>query len=192
MILNTYFVFFSATIFANCTLITKGGILTDQPVTPPRVSWDEYFIKIANTVAERATCDRGMVGCVIVHENHIVVTGYVGSPPGLPHCHDVGHQIKETIHENGDVTQHCVRTIHAEQNAIVQAARIGVSIKDTTLYCRMTPCRVCAMLIIGVGIRRVVCEQKYHAGAESEEMFRQVGIELVFMSNKVLEYPSPK
>jgi deoxycytidylate deaminase len=78
----------------------------------------------------------------------------------------------------------------AEQNAIVQAALIGVSIENATLYCRMTPCTVCAKLIIGTGIKRVVCEKKYHAGTESEEMFHQVGIELVFMSDEVQTYPS--
>lgn len=164
--------------------------MTNSKSRPPRPTWDEHWIKVANTISERATCDRGMSGCVIVRGNRILVAGYVGSPPGLPHCDDVGHQIKKTIHEDGSITEHCVRTIHAEQNAIVQAALIGVSTKDATLYCRMTPCRVCAMLIIGVGIKRVVCEKKYHAGAESEEMFRQVGIELVFMSEEVQTYPS--
>lgn len=133
-----------------------------------------------------------MSGCVIVRENRLLVAGYVGSPPGMPHCDDVGHQMKKMIHEDGSITEHCVRTIHAEQNAIVQAARVGTSIKDATLYCRMTPCRTCAMLIIGAGIARVVCEKKYRAGAESEAMFRQVGIELIFMSEDVQQYPSDK
>ncbi|HSV95109.1 MAG TPA: cytidine/deoxycytidylate deaminase family protein [Spirochaetia bacterium] len=159
---------------------------------PPRPSWDELWIEMANTISKRATCDRGMSGCVIVRGNRLLVAGYVGSPPGLPHCDDVGHQIKKTIHEDGRITEHCVRTIHAEQNAIVQAAFIGVSTKDATLYCRMTPCSVCAKLIIGAGIKRVVCEKKYHAGAESEEMFRQVGIELVFMTNEIQQYPTKK
>ncbi len=153
-----------------------------------RPSWDEYFMQIANTVATRATCDRGRAGCVVVRDRQILVTGYVGSPRGLPHCDDVGHYMKKVIHEDGHVSQHCVRTIHAEQNAITQAARHGIALKDSTIYVRMTPCRTCAMLIINVGIKRVVCEKKYHAGQESEEMFRQAGVELEYFSEEVLKY----
>ncbi|MBN2746456.1 MAG: cytidine/deoxycytidylate deaminase family protein [Bacteroidales bacterium] len=153
-----------------------------------RPSWDEYFIKVADMVASRATCDRGRSGCVIAKDNQILVTGYVGSPKGLPHCDDVGHLFKKVIHEDGSVTQHCVRTVHAEQNAITQAARRGIALDGSTLYCRMTPCRTCAMLIINCGIVRVVCERKYHAGAESEEMFRQVGIELKYLNEEVQKY----
>ena len=153
-----------------------------------RPSWDEYFMEIANTVSKRATCDRGRSGCVIVRDRQILVTGYVGSPKGLPHCDDVGHQMKQTIHEDGSITNHCVRTVHAGQNAICQAARLGISLIDSTLYCRMTPCRVCAMLIINCGITRVVCEKKYHAGAESEEMFRIAGVQLEFFSEDIQQY----
>jgi len=112
----------------------------------------------------------------------------VGSPIGLPHCDEVGHQMKKVVHEDGKVTQHCVRTVHAEQNAICQAAKLGVSIEGGTLYCRMTPCRTCAMLIINCGIKRVVCERKYHAGGESEEMLRGAGVELVFINEDVERY----
>jgi len=153
-----------------------------------RPTWDEYFMEIANTVANRATCDRGRSGCVIVRDKQILVTGYVGSPKGLPHCDDVGHQLKQVIHENGQVTTHCVRTVHAEQNAITQAARLGISLDKATLYCRMTPCRTCAMLIINCGIERVVCEKKYHAGAESEQMFIEAGIILEYFEEEILKY----
>jgi len=153
-----------------------------------RPSWDEYFMEIADTVAKRATCDRGRSGCVIVKNKQILVTGYVGSPKGLPHCDDVGHQLKQMIHEDGTTTTHCVRTVHAEQNAITQAARLGISMEGATLYCRMTPCRTCAMLIINCGIVRVVCEKKYHAGAESEDMFKMAGIELVYFSDDIMKY----
>jgi dCMP deaminase len=91
-------------------------------------------------------------------------------------------------HEDGKITNHCVRTVHAEQNAICQAARLGIALEGATLYCRMTPCRTCAMLIINCGIERVVCEMKYHSGQESEEMFRQAGIKLVFVSEDVMKY----
>lgn len=153
-----------------------------------RPTWDEYFMEIANTVSKRATCDRGRSGCVVVRDKQILVTGFVGSPVGLPHCDDVGHQLKKMIHEDGSITQHCVRTVHAEQNAICQAAKLGISLNGGTLYCRMTPCRTCAMLIINCGIKRVVCERKYHAGQESEEMFKEAGIRLEYFSEEVLKY----
>jgi len=153
-----------------------------------RPSWDEYFMGIADTVAQRATCDRGRSGCVIVRDKQILVTGYVGSPMGLPHCDKVGHLFKQVTHEDGRVTNHCMRTVHAEQNAICQAARRGISLDKAILFCRMTPCRTCAMLIINCGIVRVVCEMKYHAGAESEEMFKIAGVELNYMSEEIMKY----
>jgi len=153
-----------------------------------RPSWDEYFMELANAAAKRATCDRGRSGCVIVKDKQILVTGYVGAPTGLSHCDEVGHLFKKTIHEDGSETMHCVRTVHAEQNAICQAAKRGIALEGATLYCRMTPCRVCAMLIINCGIKRVVCEKKYHAGVESEEMFNQAGIEIEFFEDDILKY----
>lgn len=153
-----------------------------------RPSWDEYFSKMVDAVAQRATCDRGRAGCVIVKDKQILVTGYVGSPKGLPHCDDVGHLLKKVIHEDGRVTQHCVRTVHAEQNAITQAARRGIALDGATLYVRMTPCRTCTMLIINTGIERVVCQKKYHAAEESEAMMLEAGIQLDYLSEDLLEY----
>ena len=153
-----------------------------------RPSCDDYLLEVANTVAKRATCDRGRSGCVIARGGRILVTGYVGSPAGFPHCDDVGHQMKRLIHEDGKETQHCMRTVHAEQNAICQAAKLGVSLDGATLYCRMTPCRTCAMLLINCGIRRVVCERRYHAGAESEAMFAQAHVEIVYKHDEVQAY----
>ncbi len=153
-----------------------------------RPSWDEYFMEVMEAISKRATCDRGRSGCVIVKNKQILVTGYVGSPMGLPHCDEVGHQMKKMLNEDGSVSEHCVRTVHAEQNAVCQAAKLGVSIDGATVYCRMTPCRVCAMLLINCGIKRVVCERRYHAGAESEEMFKKVGIDLEFIHDEVQQY----
>ena len=153
-----------------------------------RPTWDQYFMELANAAARRATCDRGRSGCIIVRNKHVLVTGYVGSPLGLHHCDEVGHLLKKVTHEDGRITQHCVRTVHAEQNAICQAAKLGISLENGTLYCKMTPCRTCAMLIINCGIKRVVCELKYHAGKESEEMFRNAGVTLDFFSEDVVEY----
>lgn len=159
-----------------------------QQITYCRPSWDEYFMELANTASKRATCDRGRSGCVIVKDKQLLVTGYVGSPAGLPHCDEVGHLFRQSIDADGHVSNHCVRTVHAEQNAICQAARRGIALDGATLYCRMTPCRTCAMMIINCGIRRVVCERKYHSGDESEELFRQAGIQLDFFHNEVQHY----
>ncbi len=153
-----------------------------------RPSWDEYFFELMNAVAKRATCDRGRSGCVIEKKGQILATGYVGSPVGLPHCDDVGHQMKKVLHEDESISEHCVRTVHAEQNAICQAAKLGVSIDNATLYCRMTPCRTCAMLIINCGIKRVVCERKYHRGIEAEDMFKKAGVELCILHDEILKY----
>ncbi len=153
-----------------------------------RISWDQYFVELMNTVAKRATCDRGRSGCVIVRDKRIVSTGYVGSPPGLPHCDDVGHLMKEVIDEDGTVRKHCVRTIHAEQNAICQAAKHGIPIEGSTLYCRMEPCRVCAMLIISAGIIKVVAQKRYHAAQDTRTMFREAGVELVVVEDELETY----
>ncbi len=104
------------------------NILKDEKSTHVRPSWDEYFMEITQSVAKRATCDRGRSGCVIVKGKQILVSGYVGSPKGMPHCDEVGHQMKTMRHEDGSETKHCVRTTHAEQNAIAQAAKLGVAI----------------------------------------------------------------
>ena len=164
------------------------NILTNRENDIDRPSWDDYFFEIADAVSRRATCDRGKSGCVIVKDRQILVTGFVGSPVGFAHCDDVGHQIKRLTHEDGQITEHCMRTIHAEQNAICQAAKQGISIKDATIYTRMTPCRTCAMLIINCGIKRVVCERKYHTGEESELMFKESGVVLEFKYSGFQKY----
>jgi dCMP deaminase len=153
-----------------------------------RPSWDEYFMEVMHAISKRATCGRGRSGCVIARDKRILVTGYVGAPVGLPHCDDVGHEMKKVVHDDGNITEHCVRTVHAEQNAICQAAKIGVALQNSTLYCRMTPCRVCAMLIINCGITRVVCERRYQIADESEKLLRQAGISIEYFFDEVQEY----
>ena len=153
-----------------------------------RPSWDEYFMDIAKAVATRGTCDRGRSGCVIVKDKQILVTGYVGSPMGLAHCDDVGHLMHKEINDDESISNHCVRTIHAEQNAIVQAAKRGIALEGAALYCKMTPCRVCAMMIINCGIVRVRCEKRYHAGGLSESMFKEAGVALEFIDEGLEEY----
>ena len=153
-----------------------------------RPSWDDYFLELADAASRRATCDRGKSGCVIVRDKQVLATGYVGSPTGLPHCDDVGHLMKKVIQENGEISEHCLRTVHAEQNAICQAAKRGISIEGATVYTRMTPCRTCAMLLINCGIQKVVCERKYQLSEESEQLFAEAGIELVYKYDGRQEY----
>jgi len=154
-----------------------------------RPSWDDYFMEVANAISKRATCDRGRSGCVIARDRQLIVTGYVRSPMGFAHCDEVGHQIKKLTHEDGTVSEHCVRTVHAEQNAICQAAKLGVSIEGATIYTRMTPCRTCTMLLVNCGIKRVVCERRYHQGQESERMFADAGVEVTYKYDEVQRYP---
>jgi len=112
-----------------------------------RPSWDEYFLKIVDSVGSRATCDKSGNGCVIAKDNRIVATGYTGSLSGLPHCSDIGHEMK-----SGD----CVRTIHAEQNALTQALKFGISLDGATMYCGKTPCPACAKMADSLGIKKIV------------------------------------
>jgi len=154
----------------------------------PRPDWDEYFMGIAREVAKRATCDRGRAGAVIVKDKRILTTGYVGAPSGLPHCDEAGHYMKSVYDKDGNESKHCIRTTHAEQNAIVQAAKHGVPIVGGTLYCKMVPCDTCAKMIITAGIKRVVCEKRYHDDEFSIKMFRQAGVDLVILKNEVEKY----
>ena len=153
-----------------------------------RPSWDEYFVGLVDEIAKRATCDRGKSGCIIVKDKRILCSGYVGSLPGFPHCNEIGHLMKKVIDDDGTTRQHCMRTIHAEQNALCQAARYGIPLEETTLYCSMEPCRVCAMLIISAGIKKVVAKKRYHAAGESRVLLKQAGIELVVLSNETEIY----
>jgi dCMP deaminase len=155
-----------------------------QHIRPTR---DEYFMEVSRTVAKRATCSNGRNGCVIAKNKQIICTWYVGSPPGLPHCDDIGHQFKQMTHEDGRVTNHCVRTVHAEQNAICQAAKNGVSVDWATIYCKTTPCKICTMLIISCGIKKVICEKKYQSWKESEEIFKEAWVDIKYFSGIVEE-----
>jgi dCMP deaminase len=117
-----------------------------------RPDWDSYFLKIAHAVSERSTCDRAQVGCVLVLEKRILTTGFNGSPAGQPHCDEIGHLMVEG---------HCVRTIHAETNAIIQAALHGVSTKGSTCYVTHLPCINCTKALINAGIVRIVYDVAY-------------------------------
>lgn len=142
-----------------------------------RPTWDEYFLKLADMVGSRGTCDRGRAGCVISKDKRILSTGYVGSPAGLPHCDEVGHEMHTVTDENGKESRHCIRTAHAEQNAINNAARIGIAIEGGTMYCKMIPCYKCAQSIINAGIVRVVALKDYHGASRSKEIFQLANID---------------
>jgi dCMP deaminase len=133
-----------------------------------RPSWDDYFMEITFQVARRSTCPRAAVGAVIVRNKRILTTGYNGSPTNLPHCTEAGCLM---------VDGHCVRTLHAEQNAIIQGALHGVNVSDSTIYVTHQPCLVCAKMIINAGIERVV-----YAGHYPDEIARgfleSAGVEL--------------
>ena len=117
-----------------------------------RVSWEKYFMNIAKEVATRSTCDRKHVGAVIVRGKTILSTGYNGSIKGLDHCDDIGHEMENT---------HCIRTIHAEANAIVQAARHGIRIEDSEIFVTASPCYDCFKMIANVGINKVYFGEFY-------------------------------
>ncbi len=156
-----------------------------------RPTWDEYFLDLLQKIGARTTCDRARKyggGSVIVKDKQILVTGYVGSPPGIEHCDEVGHEFKKTVHEDGHTSEHCVRTTHSEQNAICQAAKRGVALDGSTLYCFMTPCYTCAKLIITAGIKRVVVQKDYHAGEDSKILFRKANIQFDIIDNEIATY----
>ncbi len=126
-----------------------------EPVATPdngRQSWESYFIGLAEHIATRSTCDRLRVGAVFVRDSRILATGYNGSLPGREHCDDVGH----LLHEN-----HCIRTVHAESNAICQAAQHGVSLQDSFLYVTHLPCINCFKIVVAAGCSRVYYKSFY-------------------------------
>lgn len=140
-----------------------------DPVAGSRLDWDCYFMRIAREVATRATCDRKHVGAVIVRDKMILSTGYNGSIRGLPHCSsEVGHDM-----EDG----HCVRTIHAEANAILQAARNGVNIDGSVFYTTASPCWPCFKLIANCGVRRI-CFGEFYRDERIFGVADTLGIEL--------------
>lgn len=153
-----------------------------------RASWDKYFLDLCEAVSKRATCDRGKTACVLVKDKRILATGYVGAPAGLAHCDEAGHLMHKSADEYGDISEHCVRTTHAEQNALMQCARYGISCEGVTMYCKMFPCRVCAMLIISAGVKRVVSQKDYSRSKESKEMFAQAGVEFELVDKDTMKY----
>ena len=126
-----------------------------------RPSWHQYFLTITRQVAERSTCLRAKVGAVIVRDKNILATGYNGAPAGLPHCTDVGCLVYTSRTPTGEVEENCFRTIHAEMNAIAQAAKNGSSIREGAIYITHTPCIHCLKVLVNTGIKNVYYESPY-------------------------------
>src|SRR5512137_1146896 len=135
-----------------------------------RPEWDSYFMKIAYAVSERSTCDRAFVGCVLVLDKRILTTGFNGSPAGQEHCDDIGHLM---------VDGHCVRTIHAETNAIIQAALHGVSTRGSTCYVTHFPCINCSKVLVNAGVIRLVFDVDYRMDPIALDFLKSANIEVV-------------
>ncbi len=150
-----------------------------------RLTWNQYFMTITRQVAERSTCNRAKVGAVIVRDKNIVATGYNGAPAGMPHCTDVGCLIYQSKTPDGDTEENCFRTIHAEINAIAQAAKNGSSIKDASIYITHTPCIHCLKVLVNTGIKTIYYESRYKLQT-LEEILRttQVHMENVQLPKK--------
>jgi dCMP deaminase len=142
-----------------------------------RPSWDEYFIKIAAQVAERSTCLRRHVGAILVKDKRILATGYNGAPSGLRHCSEVGCLREERKVDSGEKHELC-RGLHAEQNAIIQAALHGIQIAGSTMYCTHRPCVLCAKMIINGGIKEFVHAEGY-PDPLAEEILSEAKVRLV-------------
>lgn len=139
-----------------------------------RPSWEEYFMEITKMVAMRSTCLRRKVGAILVKDKRILATGYNGAPAGLKHCEEVGCKRAESNIPSGKMHELC-RGLHAEQNAIIQAAYHGISIKGATLYCTNKPCIICTKMIINAGIKEVLYLEGYN-DSMSDDMFQEAGI----------------
>ena len=148
-----------------------------------RLSWDDYFMEITHLVAKRSTCLRRQVGAVIVRDKRILATGYNGAPRGLAHCSETGC-LREKMGIPSGQKQELCRGLHAEQNAIIQAALSGVSIQDSQIYSVTRPCVVCAKMIINAGIKRVIFHEGY-PDPLSEQMLEEAGVETVNINEDI-------
>lgn len=144
-----------------------------------RASWDEYFMEIAEIVKTRSTCLRRQVGAVIVKDNRIITTGYNGAPSGLRHCLEIGCERQRLGVPSGERHELC-RALHAEQNAIIQAAKLGISTEGATIYITLQPCVICAKMLINAGIKKIVHKGEY-PDELSRKMLDEAGIEILVM-----------
>ena len=151
-----------------------GRLMTKRP------GWDEYFLKLAMLASERATCPRMHCGCILVKDKNVIATGYNGSIPGDEHCEDAGCII---------VDNHCVRTVHAEMNALIQAARRGHAVEGASAYITNMPCTTCSKALITAGVRRIVVFSHFH-DTMAEQFFAKakVTIDRIHMPDKDIRY----
>lgn len=148
-----------------------------MPRVTQRPSWDTYFMNITALVAQRSTCTRRAVGAIIVKDKRILSTGYNGAPTGIRHCLEVGC-LRESLQVPSGERHELCRGIHAEQNAIIQAAYHGVSVNSAVLYCTNQPCAICAKMIINAGIKKIYYQSGY-TDALAQEMLTEAGIDLI-------------
>ena len=146
-----------------------------------RPSWDGYFMEMTRVIARRSTCLRRHVGALLVRDKRILATGYNGAPSGLPHCEEVGC-LRDRLGIPSGERQELCRALHAEQNAIIQAALYGVDTRGSHLYCTTQPCIICSKMLINAGVQRVVFQGEY-PDELAREMLQQAGIELVQFSS---------
>ena len=145
-----------------------------------RPSWDEYFMEMALLTAKRSTCLRRSVGAVIVQEKHIIATGYNGAPKGIPHCEEIGGCIREQQKVPSGERHELCRALHAEQNAIIQAATLAQSIEGATIYITHQPCVICAKMIINAGIKRIVVREGY-PDELAVDLLAEAGLKIVML-----------
>lgn len=143
---------------------------------PQRPDWDQYFMEITSVVAKRSTCLRRQVGAILVKDKHILTTGYNGAPKRLAHCAETGCLRQQMGISSGERHELC-RALHAEQNAMIQAANLGISIEGSTLYSTTAPCSLCAKMLINAGVVRVVFAGDY-PDERAMEFFQQAGVEV--------------
>ena len=155
-----------------------------------RPSWDEYFMDITRLVARRSTCMRRQVGAVMVKEKNILATGYNGTPSGITHC-DLTGCLRDQLNVPSGERHELCRGLHAEQNAIIQAARHGVNIADSILYCTNSPCIICTKMLINAGIRKVIYLEGY-ADKLSMEMLAEAGIETISFADMIGRIPGDR
>ena len=159
---------------AGKSIVNSEKHLTAQERSEKRPDWGEYFLAIAELVSRRSTCLRRSVGAVLVKDKRILTTGYNGAPTGLRHCLDLGFLREDSNVPSGERHELC-RGLHAEQNAIIQAAMHGVGVQGATLYCTNHPCVICAKMIINAGVARIIFRNGY-SDQLSENMLQEAGI----------------
>ena len=148
-----------------------------------RPSWDEYFMQMAELTAKRSTCLRRNVGAIIVKDKHIIATGYNGAPKGLPHCEELGGCLRQKLGVPSGERHELCRALHAEQNAIIQAATLGQSIEGATIYVTHQPCIICAKMIINAGISRIVVRSGY-PDKMAEDMAREANLRIEMLARE--------